>query len=96
MVRLKGRGGSGERKAAESWYTPGARAVSLAITFDSGWRAWQENKELKIKKDALGQMVILPEGRGEIRMKYLGDIWGQSLGLGIALAALIGMKNMLL
>lgn len=70
-------------------------AVSLAISYDFGWQAWQGGRRLKKEKDALGQMVIFPQGGGEVRLKYRGVFWDQLAGLFLTGMGLFWFKKRL-
>ena len=53
--------------------------VSVQITYDKGWRAYQNGRRLKIKKDVLGNLVVEPRKLGEqeiyLKHKKTWDIW---------------------
>jgi len=65
------------------------QAISLAITFDSGWQAWQDSKKLAVKKDPLGQMVIFSQSQGEIRLEYKKYSLEHLVGLILSIAVLV-------
>lgn len=67
-------------------------AVSLAITYDSGWQAWQGNQRLTVKKDMLGQTVIFSETEGDINLKY--QKWGIDNLAGVTMS-LIGLISLM-
>lgn len=72
------------------------KAISLAATYDSGWQARQGSDKLIIKKDSLGQMVILPKNGQEIRMKFQPVNWEQILGFWLSIAAFIKLLRLVM
>lgn len=50
------------------------QVIAVQITYDSGWEAYANSKRLKIRKDAIGLMVIEPDCDGpcEISLKFTG------------------------
>ena len=55
---------------------PPGNALSIAMNYDVGWRAFRNDQELEVKKDALGLMVIHPECAVpcRIRLEYDGGL----------------------
>ena len=55
---------------------PPGHVVSFAVNYDIGWRAFKGNKELDVKKDGLGLMIISPECDQpcQIRIEFSGGL----------------------
>ncbi|MFC1790522.1 hypothetical protein ACFLZP_03505 [Patescibacteria group bacterium] len=69
------------------------QAISLAITYDPGWKAYQNEDQLIIKKDSLGQMVIFTQNNQRVRLLYSQPSWEKFLSWGLVA---LGGGNILL
>jgi len=84
---------AGDGKTQISWHGPNRatiqaelkkpQVVSVQVSWDQGWRASMNGKDLAIGRDALGLMVLEPggEGRCTIDLVYDGGVQGRMMEL---------------
>ena len=61
------------------------QGVSVAVSFDPGWRANMNGRPLKIYKDPIGQLLVRPDERGKVTFDYAYPMPDRLLGLGLTL-----------
>lgn len=70
---------------------PAAAAVSLAVSYDPGWRAVQEGRRLPLRADALGQLSFVPEKEGLVDVRYAPPPFDQALGVTVSIMVWLGV-----
>ena len=70
------------------------QSIVVQETYDPAWQAWSGGKQLAVRKDAMGFMVVdTPPGEGEVRLAFVTPFENQA-GRGITaitLLALVGL-----
>lgn len=66
------------------------QVISVQVTYDRGWEAWSQGRRLAIRRDGLGQMIVVPPCPGpcEITLRYTGG-WETALQRGMSLFAML-------
>lgn len=68
-------------------------AVSVAVSFDKGWRATQAGRSLKVLTDALGQIAFVPAGPGTVEFTYFYPSFDQALGVALSVLVWLGLAG---
>jgi hypothetical protein len=81
---------STDRALIDAAAAPG-QVVSVQVTYDPGWVASSGGKKLTVRPDALGMIVIQPDGEGrQIELEFNGGA-PRTFLLGVSLATILGL-----
>lgn len=69
--------------------TPARMRISLRVSYDNGWRAWQDGQGIPVKSDPLGNLLLEPRAADRpstVQLEF-GSSWQQIFGTGVSLLA---------
>lgn len=67
-------------------------AIGLQVSYNPGWRAYIDGKQVKIQKDPIGLMFIDPQKTGDVKViLQFRKSWDQYLGYLITTVTLLGL-----